>query len=272
MGDAFRARLPAPVEDAAMFVLKHLWAGVYGGILLVAIALSAAIWQPDWPIARYDALLLVAVAVQLAFIALRIESRDELVGLVVFCLLGMGLEWFNTARGHWTYPEEGLFAIGHVPLFVGFAYAAVGICLLRMLRIFDMCFAPFPPRWVMALLALAIYVNFFTQHLWVDIRLGLFAATLALFARTRIHFDLTKRRRGWMPMLLSLVLSALCLWLAENLGTLTDTWEYHGQGDTVSLATLGSWYLFLCVALMVALLVMPGLTSRSARDEKAKPR
>ena len=61
-----------------------------------------------------------------------------------------------------------------------------------------------------------------------------------------------------------LFLSALGVWLAENIGTLTGTWLYDGQaqGEAVSLATLGSWYLFLCVALMVALLVIPGATQR----------
>ena len=64
---------------------------------------------------------------------------------------------------------------------------------------------------------------------------------------------------GKAAMLLSLLLSALGVWLAENLGTLTGTWLYDGQEthDPVSFATLGSWYLFLCVALMVALAALP---------------
>ena len=79
-------------------------------------------------------------------------TRAEIIGVAVFCALGLGLELFNTARGHWVYPQEGRFAVAHVPLFVGFMYAAVGVCILRMIRIFDMRFAPFPPMgWVVAL-------------------------------------------------------------------------------------------------------------------------
>jgi uncharacterized membrane protein YoaT (DUF817 family) len=246
-----------------MFVLKHLWAGLFGGILMIAMPVSALIWPESWVMTRYDALLVVAVVTQALFFVYRLESWDEAVALVVFTALGLGMEFFNTARGNWAYPEGGLFTIAQVPLFVGFQYAAVGICILRMVRIFEMRFAPFPPYWIALGLAVLIYLNFFTQHLWVDIRVALFLATVLLFGRTRIWFR-SGGRAGWMPMLLSLFLSALGVWLAENIGTLTGTWLYDGQaqGEAVSLATLGSWYLFLCVALMVALLVIPGATQR----------
>lgn len=56
-------------------------------------------------------------------------------------------------------------------------------------------------------------------------------------------------------------LSALALWLAENIGTATGTWIYSGQatGQMVSFAKLGSWYLLLYVAFVTVTLV-----SRSA--------
>lgn len=259
LGDALRALLPAPLREPVLFVAKHLWAGLFGGILLLAIWLSSLVWQPGWALARHDALFLLALAVQMAFLALRLETRAEGLALLVFSALGLGLELYNTARGSWVYPQAGVLSLGGVPLVVGFMYAAVGQCVLRMIRIFDMRFAPFPPRPVLLALAAAIYANFFTQHLWIDLRLGLFAATLALFWRTRITFRATPARWRSMPMLLSLILSALGVWLAENIGALTETWLYHGRQwpTPVDLATLGSWYLFLCVALAVAMLVQP---------------
>lgn len=242
-------------------MLKHLWAGLYGGILMIAIFATSQWWPESWAMTRYDGLLLIAVATQAAFIVLKLEATGEIIGVVVFCLLGLGLEWFNTARGNWSYPEDGYFTFAHVPLFVGFMYAAVGVCVLRMIRIFQMRFSPFPTFWVTLALAVLIYVNFFTQHLWFDIRIGLFAAIALLFARTRIWFRVAGKDY-WMPMLLSLALSALGVWLAENLGTLTGTWAYDGQDpfEMVSLATLGSWFLFLCVALVTALIVIPDAT------------
>lgn len=247
-----------------MFVLKQLWAGLYGGVLLAAIALTTWFWPLEWNVPRYDVLFLVAIATQAIFLWLRLETREEVLALISFSLLGMGLEWYNTAAGHWTYPEPGHFAIAHVPLFVGAMYAAVGVCVLRMIRIFDMVFAPFPPRWAAFALAGAIYVNFFTQNLWIDLRAALFAATFLLFARTWIWFTPWRGRRWRMPLLVSLALAALGVWGAENIGTLTGTWAYDGQTrfEWVSLATLGSWFLFLQVALMVALMVLPRSVTR----------
>ena len=159
--------------------------------------------------------------------AIKLEGGQEVAALVGFSALGMGMEWYNTAAGHWTYPDTGLFALGDVPLFVGAMYAAVGVCVLRMIRIFEMRFVPFPPLWPTLGLTLAIYVNFFTQHVWIDLRLGLMVATVLLFGRTWIVFIPAAGRRWRMPMLLSLALSALGVWLAENLGTLTGTWLPH---------------------------------------------
>ena len=265
MGDFVRARLPAAIEEPGMFVLKHLWAGLFGGVLMVAIALSTVFWNDAWAMPRYDALFLVALSAQGLFLLFRLESREEIAALVAFSVLGLGMEWYNTAAGNWSYPEAGHFAIAQVPLFVGAMYAAVGVCVLRMIRIFEMVFAPFPPRWAAIGLAALIYMNFFTQHIFLDIRLALFVGTIVLFGRTRIWFTPVTGRRWWMPMLLSLFLSALGVWLAENLGTITGTWLYDGQTtyEWVSLATMGSWYLFLCVALMVALIVLPGATRRA---------
>jgi uncharacterized membrane protein YoaT (DUF817 family) len=70
--------------------------------------------------------------------------------------------------------------IGGVPLFSGFMYAAVGSYLARVWRIFEFRFDRFPPLWAAALVAAAIYVNFFTHHFTIDVRPALFAATLGL--------------------------------------------------------------------------------------------
>jgi uncharacterized membrane protein YoaT (DUF817 family) len=155
-----------------------------------------------------------------------------------------------------------------VPLFSGFMYAAVGSYMARVIRIFDMRFAPYPPFWATVVLAAAIYVNFFAHHYLPDIRLILFAATLVLYARTRIWFRISTRD-WWMPLPLAALLSSLALWVAENVGTATGTWLYSGQmqGQWVSFAKLGSWYLLLYVAFVTVTLV-----SRSALYERAMPK
>ncbi|MEO1734060.1 MAG: DUF817 family protein, partial [Pseudomonadota bacterium] len=55
------------------------------------------------------------------------------------------------------------------------------------------------------------------------------------------------------------------LWLAENIGTLTRTWLYSGQSDgqLVSLAKMGSWYLLLYVSFVTVTLVVRDNLQRS---------
>lgn len=267
LGDRMRARLPAWLAEFAMFVLKQGWAALFGGAMLAAIILSAAIWQDDWPIRRYDALFLFALATQGAFLALKLESWAEARVILLFHLTGTAMEVFKIAAGSWAYPEPGLFKLAGVPLFSGFMYAAVGSYMARVIRIFDMRFAPYPPFWATLLLAVAIYGNFFAHHFLPDIRLALFAATVLMFARTRIWFIIGDTPR-WMPLPLAAFLSSIALWVAENVGTLTGTWVYSGQGqfELVNFAKMGSWYLLLFVAFVTVTLVVRDPLSRTAQS------
>ena len=261
LGDWARGRLPGWAVEFVMFVLKQGWACLFGGLMLLALLLSSAIWQEGWPIARYDALVVFAVLVQVVFLATGLESLREARVILLFHLTGTVMEIFKVQAGSWSYPEPGLLKLWDVPLFSGFMYASVSSYMARVIRIFDMRFAPFPPFWAVAVLAVAIYVNFFSHHYLPDIRLGLFAATLIMFARTRIWFSIGPKRY-WMPLPLAAFLTSFFLWVAENVGTATRTWIYAGQSaDMVSFAKLGSWYLLLFVSFATVLLVYRDATS-----------
>ncbi|WP_372837699.1 DUF817 domain-containing protein [Phaeovulum sp.] len=264
LGDAVRARLPHGLAEFVLFGLKQGWACLFGGLMLGAIIASKAIWQPDWPVARYDALFAFALITQVAFLWLRLETWAEARVILLFHITGTVMEWFKVDAGSWGYPEPGVFKLFGVPLFSGFMYASVGSYIARVIRIFDMRFAPYPPYWLSVALALAIYANFFAHHFLPDIRLALFAATLLLFGRTRVWF--TVGQRYWMPMPLAALLASLFLWLAENIGTATGTWLYSGQRPEhlVSFAKLGSWYLLLYVSFVTVSLVSRAAISRSA--------
>lgn len=257
MGDWARQRLPYGLVEAVMFVLKQGWAGLFAGLLLIAILVTKLIWQPDWPVARYDALLVFALAVQALFLRFKLESWEEARVILLFHLTGTAMEWFKVHAGSWSYPEPGVFKLMDVPLFSGFMYASVGSYIARVIRIFDMRFAPYPPFWTTLLLAGAIYVNFFSHHFLPDMRVVLFAATLILFARTRIWFRIADHD-WWMPLPLAAFLNSFGLWVAENIGTATGTWLYSGQRleHWVSWGKLGSWYLLLYVAFVTVTLVM----------------
>ncbi len=262
MGDWVRARLGPISGELVMFVLKQGWAALFGALLLAAIILSKSIWSPDWALARYDALFLFAIFVQASFLKLRFETWQEARVILLFHATGTAMEIFKTHVGSWSYPEPGLFKLGDVPMFSGFMYAAVGSYMARVIRIFHMSFAPYPPLWMTWGLAIAIYVNFFAHHFVPDIRIVLFVATVVIFARTRIWFYVGRSPR-WMPLPVAAFLSSFFLWVAENIGTLTGTWVYKGQSshEMVSFAKMGSWYLLLYVSFVTVTLVVRDMIS-----------
>ena len=263
MGDWARRRLPGWLAELVMFTLKQGWAALFGGLILLAILATRAIWEDSWPLARYDFLVLFAVSTQILFLWARLETWQEAKVILLFHLTGTAMEFFKVQAGSWSYPEPGLLKLLGVPLFSGFMYAAIGSYIARVTRIFEMRFAPYPPFWVTVVLATAIYVNFFAHHFLPDIRLALFAATVILFGRTRVWFYIGERPL-WMPLPLAAFLAALAIWVAENIGTVTGTWAYPGQHWTemVSFSKMGSWYLLLFVAFATVTLVMRDFISR----------
>ncbi|MEQ9258793.1 MAG: DUF817 domain-containing protein [Roseovarius sp.] len=264
LGDWMRARLPYWAAELVMFLLKMGWSALFGLSLLVAIIATKLLWSEDMPLHRYDLLVIIAVGLQVLFLAFKLETWAEARVILVFHLTGTAMEIFKVQAGSWSYPEPGVLKLFGIPLFSGFMYASVGSFMARTIRVFDMRFAPYPPYWVTLLLAVAIYVNFFAHHFLPDIRVALFAATVLLFARTRIWFR-TGDTHYWMPLPLSALLSALFLWVAENIGTMTGTWVYSGQArlELVSLGKLGSWYLLLYVAFVTVTLVVRKPLSRA---------
>jgi uncharacterized membrane protein YoaT (DUF817 family) len=256
LGDRVRARLPHGLAEFVMFGLKQGWAALFGGLMLIGLLVTKALWQEGWPIARYDALVVYAVGLQLAFLYFRLESWNEARVILLFHLTGTAMEIFKVQAGSWAYPEPGVLKLLGVPLFSGFMYASVGSYQARVMRIFDMRFTPYPPFWLTVVLGVAIYVNFFAHHFLPDFRLGLFAATVIVFWRTRIWFTVGAHAY-WMPLPLAALLTSFFLWIAENVGTNTGTWVYAGQGafDWVSFSKLGSWYLLLYVSFVTVTLV-----------------
>ena len=209
------------------------------------------------PLHRYDLLFLYALSIQIGFLIFKLETLQEAKVILLFHLTGTAMELFKVNAGSWAYPEPALLKFYGVPLFSGFMYAAVGSYMARVIRIFDMKFAPYPPFWTSVALAVAIYVNFFAHHYLPDARYVLMAASVLLFARTRVWFTINRTRR-WMPLPLAAFLTSIFLWIAENVGTNTGTWLYNGQStlDLVHLSKMGSWYLLLYVSFATVTLVL----------------
>jgi len=232
------------------FGIKQAWASLFAGLML-ALILATWAWYPRSALlARYDFLVLAAIAIQATMLATRLETWAEARVIFVFHVVGTVMEIFKTSVGSWIYPEPSVLRIGGVPLFTGFMYAAVGSFMTRCWKQFDFRFTRHPPLWALALLSLAIYVNFFTHHYVVDIRLGLFLAAAVLLGPCVIHYRIW--RVHWrMPMLLAAFLTALFIWVAENIGTMTAAWIYPSQKagwTVVPIGKLGAWFLLMILS------------------------
>ena len=245
--------------EFVLFGFKQAWACLFGGLLLALLLATHFFYPESAALHRYDFLTLSAISIQAAMLAFRLETWAEAKVILIFHIVGTVMELFKTAAGSWIYPEASVLHIGAVPLFSGFMYAAVGSYIARVWRIFDFRFTNYPARWATWLLAAAIYINFFAHHWLPDIRMLLFAVTILLFWRTRIHFRNWRDHR-WMPLLLGFLLVALFIWGAENIGTFARAWTYPGQEDgwkMVSLAKLGSWLLLMLISFVLVELVSP---------------
>ena len=242
-----------------LFGFKQAWACLFGGLLLALLLLTHLFYPDSAALHRYDFLTLAAIVIQAGMLLLRLETWDEAKVIFVFHIVGTVMEVFKTAVGSWIYPEAAILKIGGVPLFSGFMYASVGSYIARVWRIFDFRYSHYPPRWTTYVLAIAIYVNFFTHHWLPDIRYLLFAGAALLFWKTRVHFRNWREHR-WMPLLVGFGLVALFIWFAENIATFANAWTYPGQErewEMVSLAKLGSWYLLMMISFVLVSLVTP---------------
>lgn len=252
------ARLPtagprAWLVELVVFTLKQAWACLFGALLLAAI-LATRVWYPDdAPLARNDALTLVAVGLQVLMLATRLETVREMRVVLLFHAVGTAMEVFKTDMGSWSYGEGGVLTIGAVPLFSGFMYGAVGSYLARVMRIFDLRFDGYPRRRLTAVLAAAIYVNFFTHHWWWDARWLLVVAVVVLYGRCVMHVRvLTHVRR--MPVLVAFLLVSSVIWVAENLATFAGAWLYPAQASgwhLVSAHKLVAWFLLMLISVVL---------------------
>jgi uncharacterized membrane protein YoaT (DUF817 family) len=254
---AQQRRLTSLVYEFVRFGIKQAWACLFGGLMVALLIGSWAFYPAHAALARYDFLVLSALAIQIALIASKLETREEAYVIFVFHIVGTVMEIFKTHMGSWIYPEPNILRIGGVPLFTGFMYAAVGSYIARAWRLFDYKFTHYPPLWTTIVLALAIYINFFTHHFALDIRPLLFLAFAMLFGRTWIYYRIHRHWRR-MPVIVATGLVALFIWIAENVGTFTAAWRYPNQRDgweMVSPTKLGAWYLLMIISVVLVSLV-----------------
>ena len=260
------------------FGIKQGWACLFGALMLALLVGTHLLYPKGAALARYDFLVLAALAIQAAMLTFKLETLEEAKVIFIFHVVGTLMEVFKTSVGSWIYPEPSLLRIGGVPLFTGFMYAAIGSYIARCWRLFDFRFTHHPPLWAIVLLACAIYVNFYAHHYVADLRMVLFALTALLFGRCWVHFKVWRVHRR-MPLLVGFVLVALFIWIAENVGTFTAAWMYPHQRNgwsLVGIGKLGAWFLLMIisytlVAVLNRPLRMPAASPSPHKQGEGKP-
>jgi uncharacterized membrane protein YoaT (DUF817 family) len=250
--DATRLRRAA-IEFVA-FGLKQTRACLFAGLFFAAVFATPRSGMLGIP--RYDLLLLIALVIQGWMVWAKLESWDELKAITLFHLIGFGLEVFKTSAAikSWSYPDFAYTKVFGVPLFSGFMYAAVGSYIIQAWRLFDLRVRHHPPYWMAALIAAAIYANFFTHHFIGDYRWYLAACALGLYARASVTFRPLDRDRA-MPLLLSFLLIGFFIWLAENISTFFGIWKYPNQIGAWTTVHVGKWSSWSLLVVMTFTIV-----------------
>ena len=222
---------------------------LFPGFVFAGLAISKYV---DLPIARYDALLIYCLVLTFLFWAVRLETWREVAVIFGFHLVGLGLELFKVHVGSWEYPGDAVTKFAGVPLFAGFMYAAVGSYICQAWRRFDLRVSNYRPL-LTTVCAVLIYANFFTHHWIPDLRIPITIGLLVVLRRTWVFFTVGVRRYR-MPLALSFALIGFFLWIAENLGTFLDAWNYPDQVSVwriVHPAKFGAWSLLVSMSFVL---------------------
>lgn len=236
------------IERLAFFTVQEALSCVFPVLIFLTLAITTSVAVPG--LHRYDAILLICLLIQAAMYLSGLETRDELKVICVFHVLGLALELFKVAQGSWSYPEDAWTKIGGVPLYSGFMYASVASYLCQAWRRLDVQLHGWPPDRVIVPLACAVYGNFFSHHWLPDMRWWLTAAIFVVFLFTRVSFRVPDTRLR-MPLLLAFVLIGFFVWLAENIATFFNAWQYPSQSDgwqMVHIQKLSSWFLLIIIS------------------------
>jgi uncharacterized membrane protein YoaT (DUF817 family) len=244
-----RSDARALLAEFLHFTLKEARSCVFAGLFFAAVLFVPRTGIFGLP--RYDALLVIALVIQVWLLRTGRESLDELKAICLFHVLGFALEVFKTSSGvkSWSYPDFGYTKVLGVPLFSGFMYAAVGSYIIQAWRLLNLRVVHHPPYWMAGLIATATYLNFFTHHYIGDYRWYLAAAALGLYARSQIVFRPHLRDRR-MPLSLTLVLVGFFIWLAENIGTFFGLWAYPHQLGAWAAVHVSKWSAWSLLVLM----------------------
>ncbi|MFB7863178.1 DUF817 domain-containing protein [Streptomyces sp. NPDC056069] len=267
---------PAPstgfLTSSSRRLLVFAWTQTRACAFAIALlsGVAASTLLPGLPVARYDLLVVYGVLLTLLFWVRGWESGRDIAVIGVCHVIGLAFELVKVSLGSWSYPEPAVLKFAGVPLYGGFLYAAVGSYVCRAWHLFDLELVRYRPRST-AVVAAAVYLNFFTHHWLPDVRWPLAVILVGVTAGTSARFTVRGARLR-MPLALSFVLIGFFLWLAENLATYVGAWRYpyqlHGW-QPVGVEKFGAWSLLISITVV---LVAVGRHKRAPAARDAPPR
>ncbi|AYL96257.1 DUF817 domain-containing protein [Mucilaginibacter celer] len=221
-----------PVLVFVMLGLSHLFAGI---------------------LPRYDFMLMTCLLIQAALYYTGIETKDEVLVICVFHLLGLLMELFKVHYGSWVYPEFAYFKVGGVPLYSGFMYASVASFMCQAWRRLNLQIVNWPSHIITRTIGALIYVNFFTNHFIMDVRYAVGVLILYFFRRSVVIYYLQGTAYR-MPAIIAFILIGFFIWLAENIATRLGAWKYAYQHHTwamVNYQKISSWAFLVIVSFII---------------------
>jgi len=240
----------SPLKQFLDFGIQEALSCIFPVSIFLILAVTQVIHVPG--LHRYDLILLLCLGVQVMMYLTKLETFDEIKVISVFHLFGLVLEIFKVHNGCWAYPETAYTKVFDVPLYSGFLYASVASYICQAWRRLDLHLMNWPNRKLANALAIAIYVNFFTEHFIPDLRWILMPLVAILFWKTSIRFTVAGVMRK-MPLTLGFLLVGFFVYLAENISTLLHGYQYPNQQVTwniVHTSKITSWFLLVIISLI----------------------
>lgn len=238
-------------KEFLTFGIKQLLSCIFPAFIFFILLLSRKIQLPF--LYRYDFLLLMCIGMQAMMYFTRMETKDELLVITLFHLIGLAMEIFKVHMGSWSYPEEGWTKISGVPLYSGFMYASVASYICQAWRWFELKITGWPGSvWAIGS-CLLIYLNFFTHHFFYDLRFFIIPVLIILFYKTKVHFHTNGHLRK-MPLVVSFLLIGFFVWIAENMATFLGAWKYayqHAGWQMVTTGKITSWFLMIVISIII---------------------
>ena len=235
--------------------------------VFATLAITRGLTFPNIP--RYDLIFVILLVFQVLMVKLKFETLEELKIICLFHILGLILEIFKVNISHsWTYPEPAYLKIWNVPFYSGFMYASVGSYVVQSWKKLQLNVEYWPPLGLSFGLSTVLYLNFFTNYFFHDLRYFIILAIVLIFWRTQFTFCINGRKRYKMKALFSFAFIGFFIYIAENIASFFNAYRYPNQAETwhlVGFGKMSSWFLLVIVSIV---LVVNLKLKQSSRENK----